>query len=90
MASEKPIKRVILRIDVTAGTPQRLDDAVQSFLSTHVSVVSRLVDWFITQDDEVQATVLRLMPHGHECDPAHRALERMMRKPRTSSVPRHD
>jgi hypothetical protein len=51
-----------MRIEIGPDVPKRLDAVTEQFLSTHISISSRLIDWFIKQDSEVQATVLRLHP----------------------------
>jgi len=39
-------RRIIMRVDVSAGTPERLNATVERFLSTNISVDSRVIDWF--------------------------------------------
>jgi hypothetical protein len=55
-------KRCIMRVEVSPGVPESLDQATARFGSTHVSVVSRLMEWFVEQPDLVQAAILRLYP----------------------------
>ena len=68
-------KRIIMRVDVSAGTPERLYAAVERFLSTNISVGSRAIDWFLKQDEEVQAAILRVMPPTKDIDIQRRLLK---------------
>jgi len=68
-------KRVIMRIEVSAGVPERLGRTVDAFGSTNIAVVSRLVDCFVRQDDETQATILGVMPKGSGINATARVLE---------------
>jgi hypothetical protein len=73
-----------MRIDVSAGIPQRLNALVERFGSTNVSVLSRVVDWLVGQDDEVKATILRIMPATKNIDVQRRLLEAMVASYRNS------
>ena len=64
-----------MRIEIAPGTPANLDAADDRFLSTHISVDSRLPNWLCRRDDGVQASVLGLMPEGHEIEVRRRPLE---------------
>ena len=68
-------QRIILRIEVSPGIPQKLDAAVARFLSTHISVSSRLVDWLCEQEPDVQAAILGLLPEGHGIEVERRTIE---------------
>jgi hypothetical protein len=50
--------RVIMRIEVRPGVPQKLAEVVDQFGATNISVVSRLADWFIAQDEETRLAIL--------------------------------
>jgi hypothetical protein len=71
----KSAKRVIMRIEVSPGVPARLGEAGNRFLSTNNSVVSRVIDCIVRQDDETQATILGLMPQGSGINATVRVLE---------------
>jgi len=71
-----------MRIEVSPGVPQRLDAAVQEFGSTNISVVSRLLLWFVEQDEMMQASVLGLIPADSRVDITRRAIEAMAKKQR--------
>jgi hypothetical protein len=68
-----------MRIEVSPGIPIRLDGVTERFLSTHISISSRLIDWFIKQDSEVQATVLGLHPDPPDRDELARMILGRMR-----------
>ena len=71
----KSAKRVIMRIEVSPGAPARLVEAADRFLSTNNSVVSRLIDCIVKQDEETQATILGLMPKEGGINATARILE---------------
>jgi hypothetical protein len=71
----KAPKRIIMRIEVPAGVPERLARTVDEFGSTNIAVVSRLIDCFVKQNDETQATVLGVMPGSKPSDATGRILE---------------
>ncbi len=74
------LKRTIMRVEISPGTPEALDAAVQRVGSTNVSVCSRVVDWLCDQDDVVQAAVLGLYPSAAEQPDVKRlALQRMLK-----------
>ena len=63
-------KRVILRIEVTAGARDRLAATVDEFGSTNVTVASKLMIWMAHQDETVQAMILGIYPHPSTSDEA--------------------
>jgi hypothetical protein len=71
----KATKRVIMRIDVSAGVTEQLGRTVDEFGSTNIAVVSRLVDCLVKLDDETQATILGLMPKASGINATARVLE---------------
>jgi len=73
----KSPKRVIMRIEVSPGVPERLGEVADRFLSTNNSVVSRIIDCIVKQDDETQATILGLMPKGSGINATARVLENL-------------
>ena len=73
-------RRIIMRIETAAGTPQRLDAVVKKYGSTHVSVCSRAITWVCGQDEEVQNAILGLLPAGYQMNVQRRALEAMLRR----------
>jgi hypothetical protein len=61
-------KRFVTRVELTAPTRRKLDAFTNSTGMTQVAVVSRLVEWFATQPDLVQATILGRYPGAVETD----------------------
>jgi hypothetical protein len=51
-----------MRIEVFPGVPDALADVTDRVGSTQVSVVSRLLEWFVNQPDVTQAAILGLYP----------------------------
>ncbi len=61
MAKSKP-RRIIMRVEVRPGTPAKLAEVVDEFGATNISVVSRLAEWFVLQDEETQLEILGSHP----------------------------
>ena len=55
-------RRIILRIEVSPETHDRMPKVVEMFGSTSVAVTSRIVEWFVAQPDDIQARILGLYP----------------------------
>jgi hypothetical protein len=55
-------KRCIMRIEVLPEVMEILADATEQVGSTQVSVISRLLEWFVKQSDVTQAAILGLYP----------------------------
>jgi hypothetical protein len=55
-------KRCIMRIEVLPHVMETLADATEQVGSTQVSVISRLLEWFVKQSDVTQAAILGLYP----------------------------
>jgi hypothetical protein len=51
-----------MRTEVFPGVPETLADVTERVGSTQVSVVSRLLEWFVNQPDVTQAAILGLYP----------------------------
>lgn len=54
-------KRAIIRLQLDIKAKQLLDQLCERRGMTQISVLSRLVKWFGTQDEVVQASVLGLL-----------------------------
>jgi predicted transcriptional regulator len=52
-------RRAIMRIQLDAGTKHELDELCEKRGMTQIAVMSRLVRWFVKQDDTIQAAVLK-------------------------------
>jgi hypothetical protein len=55
-------RRFIMQIDVFSGVPGSLASVTDRVGSTQVSVISRLLEWFVNQSDVTQAAILGLYP----------------------------
>lgn len=51
-------RRAIMRIQLDSATKADLDELCDKRGMTQIAVMSRLVDWFIRQDDLIQVAVL--------------------------------
>jgi predicted transcriptional regulator len=51
-------RRAIMLIQLDSGTKHELDDLCDKRGMTQIAVMSRLVRWFVKQDDTIQAAVL--------------------------------
>ena len=81
---KKKQRRIILRIEVSPEVPHKIGDTIERVLSTHVSVTSRLMSWFVEQDYDLQATILKLMSEGLGIDVTRRVLEGIRRSSKNS------
>lgn len=70
-------KRFITRIELTVPTRTKLTDVSHFNGMTQVAVLSRLVQWFATQPDTIQAAILGRYPAEIEKDVAKLILEQM-------------
>jgi hypothetical protein len=57
------MSRVIVRIEIPRDGFIALQKAEGRFGMTQVSVISRMVEWFAAQTDEVQAAILHRLPN---------------------------
>ena len=51
-------RRAILRIQLDAAAKEDLDDLCEKRGMTQIAVMSRLVGWFVKQDDVIQTAVM--------------------------------
>jgi hypothetical protein len=56
--NEMADKRSIMRIQIDASAKDELDGICSKRGMTQIAMMSRLVDWFIRQDDIIQSAVL--------------------------------
>src|SRR3954464_1105828 len=54
-------KQAIIRLQLDGAAKEKLDEVCDLRGMTQIAVLSRLVKWFATQDEVVQASVLNLM-----------------------------
>lgn len=67
----------IIRVQVNEGAKERLDSLCKRRGMTHIAVMSRLVNWFTTQDDIIQASVLNVMDEEALAPLASKLLKRI-------------
>lgn len=70
-------KRVIMRIELYPEAKDKLADMCDRLGMTQVAATSRLVEWFTSQSDVVQAAVLGLYPDDIAAEVATMILKRM-------------
>jgi len=70
-------KRFIMRIELTGGAKQKLGVMSDRHGMTQVAMMSRLVEWFASQNEHIQGAVMRHYPSDIESDVAKLILKRM-------------
>ena len=70
-------KRVVFRIQLTLEAKKRLLDISDQLGITQIAITSRIVEWFASQPDLVQAAILGLYPETIRQDVATLILNRM-------------
>ncbi len=76
-------KRVVYRIQLTPDAKKRLLNLSEQFGVTQVAMTSRMVEWFTSQPDMIQAAILGLYPELLKKEVATLILERMASDPTT-------
>jgi hypothetical protein len=66
-----------MRIEVLPDVPESLAGVTERVGSTQVSVVSRLIEWFVNQPDVTQAGILGLFPGNIQKELSKMVIERM-------------
>lgn len=74
-------KRSILRIQLDQSAKEGLERVCLQRGMTQISVMSRLVDWFVQQDEVIQLSVLRLLPDELAAPAAQQVLQRLIAQP---------
>jgi hypothetical protein len=69
--------RIIVRIEVTEAAKNEIDDLTAKFGMTHLSIHSRIVEWFSTQPDQIRAFILQQFPAEIKGDIASLILKNM-------------
>ncbi len=54
-------KRAVIRLQLEISAKQALDKLCERRGMTQIAVLSRMVKWFVTQDEVVQASILGLL-----------------------------
>lgn len=55
-------KRIIMRVELNAPAKRKFEETPDSFGMTQIAVTSKLIEWFLVQSEEVQASILGLYP----------------------------
>ena len=77
MASSNSTRRVIMRIELTPDAKKGLTDLCDRLGMTQIAATSRIIEWFTTQPDVVQAAVLGLYPQDIRSEIAEIILKRL-------------
>ena len=78
-------RRFIIRIELTQSAKGKLNEISDHNGMTQVSVMSRMVEWFASQPELIQAAVLGRYPREIEDDVAKLILRRMAKMDDSSS-----
>jgi hypothetical protein len=72
-------KRVIVRLQLDTAAKKKLDGLCEKRGMTQLTIMSRLVDWFTTQDDVAQTGVLSRLAPDALAPLAKKMLEKLAR-----------
>lgn len=70
-------KRAVIRLQLEVEAKRALDDLCDARGMTQIAVLSRVVKWFVAQDEVVQASVLGLMSQDYLGDLSQILLKRL-------------
>lgn len=70
-------KRAVIRLQLEVSAKQALDKLCERRGMTQIAVLSRMVRWFVAQDEVVQASILGLMSEAALGDIAQVLLKRI-------------
>lgn len=70
-------EREIIRVAITPQAKAAIDALSQRFGMSQIELASRIYNWFGTQDEVLQAAVLKLLPESMEPDILRLALQRL-------------
>ncbi len=73
-------RRVIMRIELTSAAKDQLTDLCHRNGMTQVAVMSRITEWFASQDQLIQGAILGHYPTAIESDVAKLILKKMVDK----------
>jgi hypothetical protein len=77
MASATSTRRVIMRIELTPDAKKGLTELCDRLGTTQIATTSRIIEWFTTQPEVVQAAVLGLYPQDIRAEIAELILKRL-------------
>ena len=75
-------KRAIIRLELDVAIKEALDELCERRGMTQITVLSRLVAWFDTQDTGIQSAILDLAPEQHLGPSGEVLLKRLAAKAR--------
>ncbi len=77
MANNTAARRVIMRIELYPEAKEGLTGLCDRLGMTQIAATSRVIEWFTTQTDVVQAAILGLYPRDIRAEVAAMILKRM-------------
>jgi hypothetical protein len=77
MAAANQTRRVIMRIELYPESKKGLADLCDRLGMTQIAATSRIIEWFTTQSDVVQAAILGLYPHDIRSEVVEMILKRI-------------
>ena len=69
--------RAIVRVQLSALAKKKLDALCDRRGMTQIAVMSRVVDWFVKQDELIQTSVLSQLSPKSQAELARQLLERL-------------
>lgn len=78
-------KRAVIRLQLDIAAKQALDKLCERRGMTQIAVLSRMVKWFVVQDEVVQASILGLMSEPTLGELSQILLKRMAAKSDSAS-----
>jgi hypothetical protein len=70
-------QRAVIRLAMESASKKQVDDVCKERGMTQIAVLSRLVKWFASQDEMVQASILGLLSEQMVGDVSKRLLDRL-------------
>jgi hypothetical protein len=80
MANASSTRRVIMRIELYPEAKKGLTDLCDRLGMTQIATTSRIIEWFTTQTDVVQAAILGLYPQDIRSEIAELIMKRLAEK----------
>jgi hypothetical protein len=77
MPNNSASRRVIMRIELLPEAKEALTGMTDRLGMTQIAATSRIIEWFTTQSDVVQAAILGLYPQDIRAEVAEMILKRM-------------
>jgi hypothetical protein len=77
MPNSSPSRRVIMRIELLPEAKEGLTGLCDRLGMTQIAATSRVIEWFTTQSDVVQAAILGLYPQDIRAEVTEMILKRM-------------